>query len=216
MHPKLEAIKQILPGLSTMLGCRHEVILHDLSHIESSIVELHGNVTNRKTGGPATNYLLQLLKEHGNDAPDHINYQTQMPDGRMLRSSTIFIRDEQGCILGSLCINKDMTDYMVAMNVLQEETYIEGKQEQLPMEYFAREISEVMEAVVDREVNQVHKPVAYMQKEDKLAVVLMLEKKGIFDIKNSVEYIAERLGVSSFTIYNYLKEIRGRKANSAG
>ena len=58
------------------------------------------------------------------------------------------------------------------------------------------------------ELKLMAKPVAYMQKEDKLAIVDRLEDKGIFDVKGSVEYVAERLGVTNFTIYNYLKEVR--------
>ena len=50
-----------------------------------------------------------------------------------------------------------------------------------------------------------------MQKEDKLAIVESLENKGIFDVKGSVEYVADRLGVTNFTIYNYLKEVRCTK-----
>ena len=68
-----------------------------------------------------------------------------------------------------------------------------------------------MEAMVSGELEVMQKPVAYMQKEDKLAVVESLEEKGIFDIKGAVEYVAERLGVTNFTVYNYLKEIRGTK-----
>ena len=47
-----------------------------------------------------------------------------------------------------------------------------------------------------------------MQKEDKLTIVENLEQKGIFDVKGAVEYVAERLGVTNFTVYNYLKTVR--------
>ena len=78
----------------------------------------------------------------------------------------------------------------------------------MPKEMFAQDISEVMESMVGGELALVNKPVAYMQKEDKLALVDDLEHKGIFDVKGSVEYVAECLGVTNFTVYNYLKEIR--------
>ena len=78
-------------------------------------------------------------------------------------------------------------------------------------ELFAHDISEVMESIVRAELETASKPVSYMQKEDKLAVVEGLENRGIFDVKGSVEYVAERLGVTNFTIYNYLKEIRYTK-----
>jgi predicted transcriptional regulator YheO len=214
MHPNLEAVAQIIPCLQQMLGPRYEVILHDLSHVESSIVMLEGDVTHRKIGGPATNYLLKLLREGGDGAENSVKYKTVMPDGRVLRSSTIFIRDDAGKIAGSLCINQDLTDYIVARNLLEEGTSFGPPDVEPPKETFAQDISEVMESVVDTEVSLFQKPVAYMQKEDKLGIVARLEQKGIFAVKNAVEYVAECLGVSNFTVYNYLKEVRGKAKNA--
>ena len=73
------------------------------------------------------------------------------------------------------------------------------------------DISDVMEDMVRTELELLQKPVAYMQKEDKLALVQRMENKGIFDVKGAVEYVAERLGVTNYTIYNYLKAIRSAK-----
>ena len=195
MHPNLEAVAQIIPSLRQMLGPRYEVILHDLSHVENSIVMLEGDVTHRKIGGPATDYLLKLLREGGDGAANSINYKNTLPDGRVLRSSTIFIRDEAGKIIGSLCFNQDLTDYVVARNLLEEVTSFGSPADEAPKETFAQDISEVMESVVDTEVSLFQKPVAYMQKEDKLTIVARLEQKGIFAVKNAVEYVAECLGV---------------------
>ena len=210
VHPNLEAIAQIIPSLKAMLGPRHEVILHDLSHVESSIVMLDGDVTHRKIGGPATDYLLKLLREGGDGAENSVNYKTVLPNGRLLRSSTIFIRDEEGRIIGSLCFNQDLTDYIVARKLIEENTVFGQHEVEPPKETFAQDIGEVMESVVDTEVKLFQKPVAYMQKEDKLGIVARLEQKGIFAIKNAVEYVAECLGVSNFTVYNYLKEVRNK------
>lgn len=211
MHPKLETILSLLRGLRAMLGERYEVILHDLSKLESSIVGIEGNVTGRGVGGPATNFLLHQLKEHGDGAPDCINYQNTLPDGRVLRSTTIFIRDDEGAIIGSLCVNQDMTDFIVANKLLHELVAFESEGEAAPRETFAQEIGEVMEAMISDEIERMDKPVAYMNKDDKLHLVARLEDKGIFTVKNAVEYVAERLGVSNFTIYNYLKESRVKR-----
>jgi predicted transcriptional regulator YheO len=214
MHPNLEAVAQVLPCIQQMLGPRYEFILHDLSHLESSIVTIEGDVTHRKVGGPATNYLLKLLREGGDGAENSVNYKTVLPDGRVLRSSTIFIRDDEGLIVGSLCLNQDLTDYIVARNLLDEAASFNAREAEPPKETFAQDISEVMESVVDTEVSLFQKPVAYMQKEDKLGIVARLEQKGIFAVKNAVEYVAECLGVSNFTVYNYLKEVRGKVKNA--
>ena len=215
MHPKLKVVLDLLDGLQAMLGDRYEVILHDLSHVESSIVGLAGNLTARKVGGPATDYLLRLLKEYGDGAPDSINYQNIAPNGRVLRSSTIFIRDDGGVILGSLCVNQDLTDFIIAGKLLQDLSRFEAEGDAAPRETFAQENGDVMESMISDEIGHMGKPVTYMHKEDKLRVVDCLERKGIFSVKNSVEYVAERLGVTNFTIYNYLKEIRVSK-NSDG
>ncbi len=209
LHPKLQAVLQTAEGLQQILGEHYEVIVHDLQHVESSIVAIYGNVTNREVGGPATNLLLQLLKNYGDEAPNKINYRSILPDGRVLRSSTLFIRDETDRILGSLCINQDLTDYVVASKLLQGLTNIrDGQQDQPAQEVFSRDINDVVESMVRSELEVLGKPVAYMQKEDKLTIVENLEQKGIFDVKGAVEYVAERLGVTNFTVYNYLKTVR--------
>ena len=210
LHPCLKIALQMMQSLSDMLGCRYELILHDLSHLESSVVAVQGNITNRKPGAPATNFLIQMLKKYGDDAPNSVNYKNVLPDGRILRSSTTFIRDSEGHIIGSLCINQDLTDFMVVGKLIKEFTSFsepEGE-DHVHQEVFAYDISEVMESMVQSELDSVRIPAAYMQKEDKRAIVQRLKEKGIFDIKGSVEYVAERLGVTNFTIYNYLKEVR--------
>lgn len=210
LHPCLKIALQMMESLSEMLGCRYELILHDLSHLESSVVAVQGNITNRKPGAPATNFLIQMLKRHGDEAPNAVNYKTVLPDGRILRSSTTFIRDSEGHIIGSLCINQDLTDFMVVSKLVKEFTAFNEPEEEdhAHQEVFAYDISEVMESMVQSELDTVRIPTAYMQKEDKRAIVQRLKNKGIFDIKGSVEYVAERLGVTNFTIYNYLKEVR--------
>ena len=62
LHPNLQAALQLVEGIFQMLGSRYEVILHDLSHVESSIVALAGDVTHRKIGGPVTNYLCSCCR----------------------------------------------------------------------------------------------------------------------------------------------------------
>ena len=210
LHPNLKVVKQLVEGLKDMMGSRYEVILHDLSQVESSIVALEGSVTDRHLGGSVTNYVLQLIRKYGKDVPNSINYKNVLSDGRLLRSSTIFIRDDDGEVVGCLCINQDLTDYLVGVNLFKELTSFNTLEDEpeAGMEFFARDISEVMETIVSSELKLMAKPVAYMQKEDKLAIVDRLEDKGIFDVKGSVEYVAERLGVTNFTIYNYLKEVR--------
>ena len=108
-------------------------------------------------------------------------------------------------------VSQDLTDFLVVSKLVKEFTAFNEPVDEdnaVHQEVFAYDISEVMEAMVQSELDTVRIPTAYMQKEDKRAIVERLKAKGIFDIKGSVEYVAERLGVTNFTIYNYLKEVR--------
>lgn len=47
-------------------------------------------------------------------------------------------------------------------------------------------------------------PLDRLTREDKQAAVQMLSGRGAFGLRRSVETVAEAMGVSRFTIYNYL------------
>jgi len=48
------------------------------------------------------------------------------------------------------------------------------------------------------------RPVPHMTRSEKQQVVRFLDERGVFLIRKAVEDVAERLGVTRFTIYNYL------------
>jgi predicted transcriptional regulator YheO len=50
-----------------------------------------------------------------------------------------------------------------------------------------------------------------MEKDDKIEVIKYLDQKGAFMIKGAVDHAAEKLNVSRYTIYNYLKEVEKNK-----
>ena len=54
-------------------------------------------------------------------------------------------------------------------------------------------------------------PVALMRKDHKREVVRMLDERGLFLIRDGVEYVAAALSISRYTIYNYLAEINGHE-----
>jgi hypothetical protein len=47
-------------------------------------------------------------------------------------------------------------------------------------------------------------PLAKLSREDKQRAVLLLDERGAFALRKSVERVADAMGVSRFTIYNYL------------
>lgn len=47
-----------------------------------------------------------------------------------------------------------------------------------------------------------------MTTEERTRIVAELERRGAFMVRGAVEIVAQRLDVSRFTIYGYLKQIR--------
>jgi predicted transcriptional regulator YheO len=201
-------LQSVARGIVETFGPRCEVVVHDLRRPASSLIIIKGSVTGRKKGAPLTDLVLRLLRS-GKTHEDLINYSTQTRDGRPLKSSTIFLRDARGKPFGCLCINYDLTDVFTAKQLLDElyKTDRSTEVDHCLEEDFARSIEEILSDTVRKVLELVGRPVSHMEKEDKLRVVKLLDDKGIFLIKGAVETIAKVLGVSTITLYKYLREV---------
>jgi predicted transcriptional regulator YheO len=124
----------------------------------------------------------------------------------------MFVRDEKNKTIGCLCINYDITDILASQKVLSAFTGItpapQKEVEEKNQENFTNNINEMFENIFNEALEHIGKPGQKLNREDNINITRFLDHKGIFAVKNSVETIAEYLGVSRYTIYNYLKEIK--------
>ena len=65
-----------------------------------------------------------------------------------------------------------------------------------------------LEAMIALAEQQIGRPIAEMTKAERAAVVRILDERGAFELRRSVETVADLLGVSRFTVYNYLDSSR--------
>jgi len=214
-------LKKYIPLVKTiaeMFGKKCEVVLHDFSEPQKSIVAIeNGHVTGRKIGDPITDFALSLWKKNGyeNKKTDRIvNYKTKSKDGKILKSSTVFIRDNQKKIIGCICINYDITIHSMFHKVMDEfcsAVDLEKGKSEKDIETFTSDVKEVLKNIIQEAIEKIGKPVSLMQKEDKLMVVKIADEKGAFLIKGAITQIAKEINVSRFTIYNYLEEVKANK-----
>lgn len=209
-QPYLELFLPVIRGMCALVE-HSEFILHDLSDPEHSLVAIEGNVTGRSAGASVTNIVIEAVARHGDAAPDMIGYSSVAKDGRPLKSSTVFIRNAEGHIVGCMCSNIDMTDYLVARNLLERICTRGSTSAQQGEEIFEQDIRKVVEEIIKTKLEAAAKPVPTMTRGEKVQLVRELESKCVFEVKGAVEYAAQCMGVSSFTIYGYLKEIRSEK-----
>lgn len=214
--------KQLLSMLENQFGNHCEIVLHDLTKdYNHTIVDIrNGHLTNRKVGDCGSNLGLEVLRGTVKDG-DRYNYVVNTRDGKLLRSSTMFIRNDAGAIIGSLCINSDITktvqfeEYLKQYNqfnptpmpdAIAPSTIQPTAEKKTSEEYeiFANDVSEVLDFLISQANKLIGKPVSKMKREDKIEFVRFLDKKGAFLITRSAERVYEYLNISRFTLYNYL------------
>jgi predicted transcriptional regulator YheO len=208
----IQLLRPIMRGICQTFGRNCEVVLHDFRDPEHSIVEIEGNVTNRKPSGSVTQIGLAVIAE-GNAAQDRINYVTRTPTGRVLKSSTIVLRDSENRVFGALCINFDVTDFRFLGSMIDELVGATTVTEPQPVA-FVDDVTKVIGAVIDEEEIALGQPIDRMKKEDRLAIVRALDRRGIFSLQRSVPCVAEYLQVSRATAYSYIEEVRANPSTS--
>mgnify|MGYP001064024010 FL=1 len=205
---RLEMLKQIARALSAQFGPNCEVVIHDLTarDPERSIVYIvNGHVTGRRLGdGPSTVVMEQLL--HAQEDPtDHLGYLTRTPDGKILKSSTVYIRDGRGRVSAILAINYDISSLLMVENAIggmvhTVEEEARGHEERITV----LNVSDLLEDLIEQSVALVGKPVALMNKDDKVRAIQFLSRHGAFLVTKSGDKIAKHFGISKYTLYSYI------------
>jgi hypothetical protein len=68
--------------------------------------------------------------------------------------------------------------------------------------------AEGLHALVAELADELGAPLHTLSRTDKQQAVLLLEARGAFEYRKSAEIVAEALGVTRFTVYNYLNRAR--------
>jgi predicted transcriptional regulator YheO len=209
----LEFLVRMAKGITAIFGERRcEVVVHDFTDITKSVVHIEGDLTQRPVGAPITDLVYRLANEFGKDAPDRVGYRNTLDNGKTLKCSTIFVRDDDGKLEGCVCINFDVSDFIFLSKTFAEFNLLNpvanGSEDGHPKERYAKDFAETMESVIDVMLDEYPKVPAMMDRDEKKKIVRKLDKSGVFKIKGAVLYLAKVLGVTRYTIYSYLKEVR--------
>lgn len=184
-----------------------EVVIHDFSDPEHSIVWIEGDVTKRKIGGSVTEIGLALIRG-GDSQEDLIGYTQNTKDGKVLRSSTILLRDTQGHVFGCLCINLDITEVLGFRKAITQLVPEIGGQ---PVSVqFTDQIEEVLGRIVEEALAENPKPPGMMGREERLALIAALDRRGAFQIQRAVPTMPRFLRVSRTSVYTYLNGVRNQ------
>ena len=206
---KLEELRHIAKGIAAKFGPNCEVVVHDLSqHPDHTIVAIeNGHVSGRKVGDGASNVVLERMEHQDREARDHLSYLTRTPDGKVLKSSTIYIRNSRGKVTAILAINFDISALMMAAGAVRDFISVQEPQQAEPEKIV--NINNVLEELIQQSVALVGKPAALMNKEDKIKAIRFLNENGAFLVTRSGEKVAKYFGISKYTLYSYLDKSTG-------
>lgn len=204
----LQCYINFVPFLGAVLGKECEIIVHDVSDLEHSLVAICNGISGRELGNPITDLARQLIARSAHSDADYLaNYKGLSKNGEFI-SSTYYIKNE-GRLIGLLCINKDLKA-VHALNA-SVQNLLESLNLIIPTE---SEISENLDnPLANIMCSQIADIIAKsgtspdkMSLNEKVRLVHKMDDAGIMIMKGAVQEIANQLGVSVPTIYRYLNK----------
>ncbi|MBL1106482.1 PAS domain-containing protein [Streptomyces sp. 5-8] len=191
------ALGRMFPGLC-------EVVLHDLRDPDHAIRAIENNLSGRQVGDPATELGLARIADPA--YPSVIqNYPNRFPDGRPAKSTSIGIKNAAGEYVAALCLNLDVSVLSPVTLALSNLVATDTEHRDQPLETLRdRTARELREAVEAQAAERAATPRS-LSREDKKALVRQLQRDGYFDSRDAAQTIADLLGVSRATVYNYAK-----------
>lgn len=205
---RLILLKQMAHGMAAHFGPSCEVVIHDLGaeNLEHTVVHIeNGQVSGRKSGDGPSHAVLDFIKAGRAPVEDHLGYLTRTPDGKILKSSTLYIKGPAGKVDAIFSINYDVSALLTVENALRPLISPKMVQEKEP-ERITRSVSDLMDDLLRESVELIGKPVALMDREDKIRAIRFLNDAGAMLITKSGDKIASYFSISKYTLYSYLDE----------
>ena len=201
----MDFLTRLSRGLAAQFGENCEVVVHDIKPGDETISSIslieNGHVTGRKVGDGPSQAVIDALTE-GGAVEDRLSYFTKTDDGKILRSTTIYIKNDEGRVEGVFSINFDITYLALAENAIRSFTGTVDSKNSAPK--ITSDVESLLDDLIEQSVRLVGKPVAFMTKDDKIKAIRFLNDTGAFLITRSGDKVASYFNISKFTLYNYI------------
>lgn len=212
MNCLLEKYIPVAELVARTFGDCCEVVLHDLSEPQKSVAyTVNNHVTGRTVGQSFDHLITKVLLSQDFRDDCAANYMACDIPGKIIKSSTAIIRDENNAIIGAFCVNVDITaasNMNVALSgFLGQAAHSIEKAPESGVEVIGN-VMEIVDDIIGKVISS--KDVTSLTRENKLDILSFLYDKGIFLIKGTIEKVSEKLGISRVTVYSYLDEIKKR------
>ncbi len=211
MHPILKSYIPVANIISQTFGKNCEVSIHDLTQPGSLVVYVaNDTVTGRKEGQSFNHLIRQVLlcKKFNDDYASNDFFVTDK--GKKIKSSSAFIRNLEGEVVGMLCINYDLTlSYSIMEEILSFLPDLNHDEMPAKVEILNQDVITIINGLIESIIS--NKDIDNLTRKDNIELIRLMDEKGVFLVKGAIDKVAERLGLSKVTIYSYLDEVREKK-----
>lgn len=203
----LQRYVNMVPFLATVCGAGCEIVVHDMTTPECSLIAISNSVSGREVGNPITDLANELVEKGVYREKDYVaNYSGRNKKGDFL-SSTYFIKNE-GRLIGMLCVNKDISIVQrmnASMRTLLEDFNLEPATESEFTENLDNPLASMMrkriaDIIAENDVDPMH-----MSMQEKIDTVQRLNDDGVLTMRGAIAETAEQMKISVPTVYRYLK-----------
>ena len=218
---------QIVDFLGHVLGQDYEVALHELDDDSNRIVAIaNGELTGRRLGSPLSNKMLEFVADNMHRTADYVlHFESTAANGKKMSSNSMFIRDAEGELEGLLCINFDASRYqelagkvmeLCGMDLPQVESGTNliadsnDPSEAAAPQPYPTSIAGATASIVSSVVASYPVEVSRLTQDEKMEIMDILNRKGVFLLKGSVSYVAKELRSSEASIYRYLGKLNSK------
>lgn len=202
---QLAVLKQLAAALAAQFGPNCEVVVHDLETQDPahSIVHIeNGHVTGRKVGDGPSNVVLEQFMGRNEDPQDCLGYLCRTDSGKILKSSTVYVRSPQGEVSGIFSINFDISALAMVEQAISGITRTQTVEREQSIAVV--NVNDLLDGLIEQSVALVGKPVALMNKDDKVRAIQFLSQHGAFLVTKSGDKVAKFFGISKYTLYSYI------------
>ncbi|WP_413112818.1 transcriptional regulator [Thaumasiovibrio sp. DFM-14] len=202
----LRSYEAVVDGLAALIGGHCEIVLHSLDNLNTSAVKIaNGEITGRQVGSPITDLALRMLRDiEGSERNFSRAYFTRAKGGVLMKSITIAIRNGEERVIGLLCININLDAPF--SQILQAFMPSDDARQAASSVNFASDVDELVDQTVERTIEEINADKDVSNNAKNRQIVMALYDKGIFDIKDAINRVADRLNISKHTVYLYIRQ----------
>lgn len=198
-----ELLDRLARGIAETFGSGCETLVQDFSLPSHPILSIYnGHISGREVGSTMDILGTRRALNAETLVSDLVNLYAATPDGRQIKSSTFHMMGE-GYNL-ALGIDFDFTSLVYANRILVDLMSADADLQSAMWQTGDNGLQEVFEECLAA----IGKPVSELSKRDRARLVALLDQRNAFSFRKSVPFVAKRLGVSRYTVYKYLGEIR--------